>query len=65
VSVDTNTKGKNLAPYRRHRLDNDLHILVSPKLSGMASVMRVGVTGGLRKKLEVELSDGSEGACEI
>lgn len=63
MSVDTNVKGKNLSPYRTHRV-GDLRILVSPQLTGLASLMRVDVGGGLRKKLAVELSDGTD-ACAI
>lgn len=65
MSVDTNTKGKNLAPYRRVSTEADLKVLVTPRLVGLASLMRIGTKGALRKKLTVELSDGSDGACEI
>ena len=66
MSVDTNVKGKNLSPYRKHRLPDDLEILVSPQLTGLASIMRVDVSGGLRKKLAVELSDGSDpNSCSL
>ena len=64
MSVDTNVKGKNLAPYRRMRHD-DFRILLSPQLIGLATAMRVDVRGGLRKRLTVELDDGSGGACAI
>ena len=65
MSVDTNTKGKNLAPYRRVSTESDLKVLVTPRLIGLASLMRIGTTGALRKKLTVELSDGRDGPCEI
>lgn len=66
MSVDTNVKGKNLSPYRKHRIEDGLQILVSPQLTGIASLMRVEVAGGLRKKLAVELSDGSDpSSCSI
>ena len=64
MSVDTNTKGKNLAPYRKMRHD-EFKILMSPRLVGLATAMRVDVKGGLRKRLVVELDDGSGGACAI
>lgn len=64
MSVDTNTKGKNLAPYRRMRHE-EFKILMAPKLVGLATAMRVDVKGGLRKRLTVELDDGTGGACEI
>jgi hypothetical protein len=67
VSVDTNVKGKNLSPYRRVNTGNqDLKVLVTPKLVGLASLMRITTRGGLRKKLTVQLSDGSDSdTCEI
>ena len=64
MSVDTNTKGKNLAPYRKMSHE-DFKILMAPRLVGLAKAMRVDVTGGLRKRLVVELDDGTGGACEI
>lgn len=64
MSVDTNTKGKNLAPYRKVRHE-DFKILLSPQLVGLATAMRVDVKGGLRKRLVVELDDGTGGACAI
>jgi len=64
VSVDTNTKGKNLAPYRRLKHE-DYKILITPKLVGLARAMRVDTTGGFRKRLTVELDDGTNGACQI
>ncbi len=64
MSVDTNVKGKNLAPYRRVR-HQDFKILMSPQLIGLATAMRIDVSGGLRKRLTVELDDGTDGACEI
>ena len=65
MSVDTNIKGKNLAPYRRVNTGSDLKILITPKLTGLASRMIVTTRGKMRKKLTVQLSDGSGGACEI
>ncbi len=65
MSVDTNTKGKNLSPYRRVSTSPDLKVLVTPKLVGLASLMRVTTGGGFRKKLTVELSDGNDSACAI
>ena len=63
MSVDTNTKGKNLTPYRRHRID-DVEVLVPRELLALAQSMRVDVTGGFRKKLAVQFSDGSD-SCAI
>lgn len=64
MSVDTNTKNKNLAPYRRMS-HQDFRILMAPRLIGLAQSMLVDVKGGLRKRLVVELDDGSGGACAI
>ena len=64
MSVDTNTKGKNLAPYRTMRHE-EYKILMAPKLIGLATAMRVDVKGRLRKRLVVELDDGTGGACAI
>ena len=64
MSVDTNIKGKNLAPYRRVQTGTDLKVLVTPKLVGLASRMVV-TTKGRRRKLTVELSDGSAAGCEL
>ena len=56
MSVDTNTKNKNLAPYSRIR-HPEYRILVTPVLSGMASRMRITTRGRFVKNLVVELSD--------
>ena len=56
MSVDTNVKNKNLAPYRRVR-HPEFTILITPVLSGMASQMRVTTRGRFVKNLVVELSD--------
>ena len=68
MSVDTNVKNKNLAPYRRLRHDN-FRILVTPQLVGMAETMRIATKGMVGKSLTVEFqaaqrSPGSNGdAC--
>lgn len=64
MSVDTNVKGKNLAPYRRVSHD-ELRILVAPQLSGMVSAMRIGVKGRLVKSLQVSLSAQGSDQCEL
>ena len=64
MSVDTNTKNKNLAPYRRLRHE-DFKILITPQLVGLAHSMRIDASGGFRKKLTVEFADGTGGACAI
>ena len=63
MSVDTNVKNKNLAPYRRLRHD-DFRILITPQLIGMAETMRIATKGKLTKALTVEFqaSPGASGA---
>ncbi|MEY2959926.1 MAG: hypothetical protein RLZZ01_2494, partial [Actinomycetota bacterium] len=53
MSVDTNTDGKNLAPYRRVRHPSFV-VLVSPVLIGLVSRMRVTTSGRFVKRLVVE-----------
>lgn len=68
MSVDTNTKGKNLTRYRTQRLDDGLRVLVAPQLAGLASRMRIDVGGTLRKRLTVGLAadgDGDGASCEL
>ena len=43
----------------------EFKILMAPRLVGLAKSMRVDVKGGLRKRLIVELDDGTGGACAI
>jgi hypothetical protein len=68
VSVDTNVKGKNLAPYRKLRHE-DFRILITPQLIGMAESMRIVAKGKLSKSLKVEFQakDGAPGSdsCAI
>jgi len=66
VSVDTNVKGKNLAPYRKLRHDR-FQILISPRLIGMADSMRVVTKGRLSKSLKVEFqaASGADDNCAI
>jgi hypothetical protein len=63
VSVDTNVKNKNLAPYRRLRHD-DFRILITPQLVGMAATMRIVTKGKVAKSLTVEFQSvpGAPGA---
>jgi hypothetical protein len=63
VSVDTNVKNKNLAPYRRLRHD-DFRILITPQLVGMAETMRIVTKGKVTKSLTVEFQavPGASGA---
>ncbi len=63
MSVDTNVKNKNLAPYRRLRHD-DFRILITPQLVGMAATMRIVTKGKVTKSLTVEFQSvpGAPGA---
>lgn len=54
MSVDTNTKGKNLAPYRTMRRDG-VKVLVAPSLVSFADQVHVDVGGRLRKRLQVDI----------
>ncbi len=67
MSVDTNVKNKNLAPYRKLRHD-DFRILITPQLIGMAEQMRIVTKGKLTKSLSIEFqakpgADGDDDAC--
>ncbi|MEL6893573.1 MAG: hypothetical protein AAFP84_18420 [Actinomycetota bacterium] len=66
MSVDTNTKNKNLTAYRRLRHDG-MSILVTPQLIGMAEWMRVVTKGVTGKKLAVEFrsSAADAGSCDV
>jgi hypothetical protein len=69
VSVDTNVKGKNLAPYRKLRHER-FQILISPTLVGLAESMRVVTKGRLAKSLAVEFqaaagSAGDDSCCVV
>lgn len=63
MSVDTNTKGKNLAAYKRLRRDDDLRILVSPKLAGFSRII-IDSKGFPRKRVRAQI-EREEGTCAI
>ncbi len=62
MSVDTNTKGKNLTGYRRLRREDELRILVSPKLIGFTRI--VIDTKGVLKRVKANI-EREDDACEI
>ena len=68
MSVDTNVKGKNLAPYRTLRHDG-MRILVTPALVGLAESMRVVTKGNFGRSLKVEFQPTrsvlEDDVCEI
>ena len=67
MSVDTNVKNKNLAPYRKLRHDQ-FRILITPQLIGMAESMRVVAKGTIAKKLTVEFQaapGADSGSCDV
>lgn len=67
MSVDTNIKNKNLAPYRKLRHEQ-FRILITPQLIGMAESMRVVTKGTLAKKLSVEFQGApgtDDGSCDV
>ncbi|WP_395153528.1 hypothetical protein [Ilumatobacter sp.] len=69
MSVDTNVKNKNLAPYRKLRHE-EFRILITPQLIGMAEQMRIVTKGKLTKSLSIEFQakpggGGDDAACCI
>ncbi len=67
MSVDTNIKNKNLAPYRKLRHEQ-FRILITPQLIGMAESMRVVAKGAIGKKLHVEFQGApgaDDGSCAV
>ncbi len=66
MSVDTNVKNKNLAPYRKLRHE-DFRILITPQLIGMAEQMRIVTKGKLTKSVSIECQAnpgaGADDAC--
>ncbi len=62
MSVDTNTKGKNLAAYKKLRDTDDLQILVSPKLIGFG---RISIdTKGFPKRVKAQI-ERDDDSCSI
>ena len=69
MSVDTNVKNKNLAPYRKLRHE-EFRIMITPQLIGMAEQMRIVTKGKLTKSLSIEFQakpggGGDDAACCI
>lgn len=62
MSVDTNTKGKNLSPYKKIR-HGDVRVLISPKLNGMSHITLT--TKGLVKKRVRANIERDAGSCTI
>lgn len=64
MSVDTNTKGKDLTPYRRLRA-GDVDVLVAPRLPEYATAIRLGTARGLlsRTKLTMDHDHRHGAAC--
>ena len=63
MSVDTNTKNKNLQGYRTIRRDDDLRILVSPKLMGFSGIS-IDTRGFPFKKVKAVI-ERDDDACTI
>jgi len=63
VSVDTNTKGKDLTPY--HRIDvGTIEILLAPRLGEYATAVRLGTKRGLMgPKLTMDHDHRHGAAC--
>ena len=63
MSVDTNTKGKDLSPYLRLGL-GDVEVLVAPRLGEYATAVRLGTKRGLLgQKLTMEHDHKHGPAC--
>ena len=63
MSVDTNTKGKDLSPYHRVRAD-DVEILLAPRLGEYATAVRLGTKRGLLgQKLTMDHDHRHGAAC--
>jgi hypothetical protein len=62
VAVATQTKGRNLSPYRRLRHD-DLEVLVAKDLEPLGPTLRVSTRGWVTKGFQVDFPDAP--ACQI
>jgi hypothetical protein len=63
VSVDTNTKGKDLSPYHRLPVD-DIEVLLAPRLGEYATAVRLGTKRGLLgQKLTMDHDHRHGAAC--
>lgn len=62
MAVATQTKGRNLAPYRRLRHD-DLDVLVANELATLAPTLRVSTRRWVTKGFHVDFPDAP--ACQI
>lgn len=64
MSVDTNTKGKDLSPYHRLRADQ-VEVLIAPRLPEYATAIRLGTKRGLlgQKKLTMDHDHRHGAAC--
>lgn len=67
MSVGTHVAGRNLSAYHQVELGVDLRVLVTPRLIGLVSMMRIATTGIVFRRLTVQLSDGrgSDDGCVI
>ena len=63
MSVDTNTKGKDLTPYRRLGI-GEIEVLLAPRLAEYATAVRLGTKRGLLgQKLTMEHDHRHGSAC--
>lgn len=63
MSVDTNTKGKDLSPYQRLR-SGEVEVLVAPRLSRYATAIRLDARRGvLGRRLTMEHDHRHGPAC--
>lgn len=64
MSVGTDVRGRNLAPYHRVTSGDGLQILLAPQLVGLVPVIRIVRTGTLLRRLAAELY-GPEEQCPV
>lgn len=63
MAVATQTKGRNLAPYLKLRLD-DLEVLVAKDLVPLAPTLRVSTRRWVTKGFQVDFP-GADQSCQI
>ncbi len=65
MSVDAHTKGRKLEGYRRHRVGDDLKILVDTDLQRLPVEVLVVAGGLLGRSLDVQIDGLNGAACPI
>jgi hypothetical protein len=55
VSVDTDVRGRNVAPYHRITFGDGVQMLLAPQLVGLTPMIRIVRTGTVLRRLRAEL----------